>query len=254
MFPLKKLIRIPFTPIATYSIVLVNIIVSCIEDSLSAEDTSNLLRYALVPQRYFDPAWARLHGLDPKNYLPFVTGIFMHGGFWHILLNMWTLLIFGRSLEGPIGWAGFLSFYLTCGVVASYAHADFNANFAVPALGASGAIAGVLGAYASTFPGAKISILILAIIVPFFIKISAFTYALVWFGAQFMEGVMHLSSPGASSGIAWWAHIGGFLAGLALIPLWRQGPDRTYDEEQVRHWGDWPEGRAKGWSRGPWDR
>ena len=122
----------------------------------------------------------------------------MHGGFWHILLNMWTLLIFGRSLEGRIGPAGFLSFYLTCGVVASYAHAYFNGDSAVPALGASGAIAGVLGAYASTFPGAKISILILAIIVPFFIKISAFTYALVWFGAQFIEGVMHLSSPGAS--------------------------------------------------------
>jgi membrane associated rhomboid family serine protease len=130
---------------------------------------------------------------------------------------------------------------------------------AVPALGASGAIAGVLGGYATTFPRARITILILIVILPLFFRIPALGYALIWFGFQFLEGFVNLASPGMSGGIAWWAHIGGFAAGLALIPLWRLGPDRTYDED-----GRWPNpwsvGRSapsggderSGWTRGPW--
>src|SRR5208282_6135431 len=154
-------------------------------------------------------------------------------GWLHIVLNMWTLFIFGASLEGRIGRLGFLSFYLVCGFIASFAHAYFNMDSTLPALGASGAIAGVLGAYATTFPRAKITILILIVIIPFFFKIPALVYALIWFGFQFLEGFMNLASPAMGGGIAWWAHIGGFVAGLVLIPLWRFGPDRTIDEEAV---------------------
>ncbi len=118
----------------------------------------------------------------------------MHGGWWHIVLNMWTLFIFGASLEGRIGRLGFLSFYLACGLIASFAHAYFNMDSTVPALGASGAIAGVLGAYATTFPRAKITILILIVIVPLFFKVPALAYALIWFGFQFLEGFMNLAS------------------------------------------------------------
>jgi membrane associated rhomboid family serine protease len=196
-----------------------------------------------------------LHRLSPDDYLPLVTGTFMHGGWWHILLNMWTLFIFGASLEGRIGRLGFLSFYLVCGVIASLAHVYFNKDSTVPALGASGAIAGVLGAYAATFPKAKITLLILIVIIPLFIKIPALLYALVWFGFQFLQGFIGLASPSSPGGIAWWAHIGGFAAGLALIPLWRFGPDRTYDEEDARAPSAPPaasDPSAGGWTAGPW--
>ncbi len=261
MFPLKDSIKIPFAPLTAYFIILTNVMVFLYQESLSAGAAYEFsLRYALVPRRYFDPAWAHMHGLDPHDYLPFIAGTFMHGGWWHIVLNMWTLFIFGASLEGRIGRLGFLSFYLACGFIASFAHAYFNMDSAIPALGASGAIAGVLGAYATTFPRAKITILILIVIVPLFFKIPALAYATIWFGFQFLEGFMDLASAGMGGGIAWWAHIGGFVAGLVLIPLWRLGPDRTYDEEQVHNGGTWPGGSAAparedergGWTRGPW--
>lgn len=259
MFPLKDSIRIPFAPVTTYLIIFINAVIFLYQESLGARGAYELsLHYALVPRRYFDPVWAQAQGLDPHDYLPFISGTFMHGGWWHIILNMWTLFIFGASLEGRIGRLGFLSFYLVCGLIASLAHAYFNMDSTAPALGASGAIAGVLGAYATTFPRAKITILILIVIIPLFFKIPALAYAFIWFGFQFLEGFVNLASPGMSGGIAWWAHIGGFAAGLALIPLWRLGPDRTYDEERMRFGGGWPwaapprDDEGSGWTRGPW--
>ncbi len=262
MFPLKDSIRIPYPPLATYFLILLNAAVFLYQESLSAHDAyAFLLHYGLVPRRYFDPAWAHAHGLSAHDYLPFIAGTFMHGGWWHIILNMWTLFIFGSSLEGRIGRIGFLSFYLVCGVTASLAHAWFNKDSPVPALGASGAIAGVLGAYATTFPRAKITILILIVIFPLFFRIPALGYALIWFGFQFLQGFLDLAAPAMGSGIAWWAHIGGFIAGLLLIPLWRFGPDRTIDEAEAR-WRGPPWSRVRdaaprdqgrsGWTRGPW--
>jgi membrane associated rhomboid family serine protease len=261
MFPLKDSIRIPFIPLSSYLIILTNAVIFLYQRSLSPQAAYNIsLHYALVPRRYFDPGWAQISGLDPHNYLPFITGTFIHGGWWHIVLNMWTLFIFGASLEGRIGRFGFLTFYLACGAIASFAHAYFNMDSTIPALGASGAIAGVLGAYAVTFPRARITILVLIVILPLFFKIPALAYALVWFGFQFVEGFWHLAAGGMGSGIAWWAHVGGFMAGLVLIPLWRFGPDRTYDEERMSLLGEWrdatvePPGRANrsGWTKGPW--
>ncbi len=117
----------------------------------------------------------------------------------------------------------------------------------------------MLGAYAVTFPRAKITILVLIVILPLFFKVPALAYALVWFGFQFLEGFWQLASGGTGSGIAWWAHAGGFVAGVIIIPLWRLGPDRTYDEERVRAWGEWrdatrePGGADRGgWTKGPW--
>ena len=259
MFPLKDSIRIPFIPLSAYAIILANAAIFLYQQSLRPQAAYNFsLHYALVPRRYFDAAWAQLSGLDPHNYLPFISGTFMHAGWWHIVLNMWTLFIFGRSLEGRIGRFGFLTFYLTCGIAASFAHAWFNQDSTMPALGASGAIAGVLGAYAVTFPRAKITILVLIIILPLFFKIPALAYALVWFGFQFLEGFWDWTG-GGGGGVAWWAHVGGFVAGAVLIPLWRLGPDRTYDEEQERARDDWwdatgePPGTGSGgWTKGPW--
>jgi membrane associated rhomboid family serine protease len=261
MFPLKDSIRIPFTPTATYCLIAINVVVFLYQYSLSSYYSDYFLQHhALVPRRYFDPAWAHAHGLSPRDYLPFIEGTFMHGGWWHLILNMWTLFIFGTSLEGRIGHSGFLIFYVACAFIASFAHAYFNQDSAVPTLGASGAIAGVLGAYSTTFPRAKITILILIVFFPLFFKIPALGYALIWFAFQLLPGFIDLVSPSMGGGIAWWAHIGGFAAGFILIPFWRFGPNRTYDEEEVRLSGGraWrtdgrpaAEGRS-GWTRGPW--
>jgi membrane associated rhomboid family serine protease len=236
----------------------VNVIVFLYQNSLSTRAYNYfVLHHALVPLRDFKLAWANNHGLNPSNYLPFIEGTFLHGGWLHLVLNMWTLFIFGTSLEGRIGRLGFLSFYLVCAFIASFVHAYFNQDSDVPTLGASGAIAGVLGAYATTFPRAKITILILIVFFPLFFKIPALSYGLIWFAFQFLQGFI---SSSMSGGIAWWAHIGGFAAGFLLIPFWRWGPNRTYDEEEARlahrqaprtvmHG---PETGRSGWTRGPW--
>jgi len=256
MFPIKDSIRIPFAPVVTYGLILINALVFLYQASLSPQAAINFsFEHALVPRRYFDPNWALAYGLSSTDYLPFIEGTFMHGGWWHLILNMWTLFIFGASLEGRIGRLQFLSFYLVCGLSASFAHAVFNPDSGVPALGASGAIAGVLGAYATTFPRAKLTILILIVIIPLFFKVPALFYALIWFGFQFAQGFIDLADPSKGGGIAWWAHIGGFVAGLVLIPLWRFAPDRTWDESRPRlHPSVVPmtPGEPSGWTRGPW--
>lgn len=262
MIPIKDSIRIPRPPSVTYAIIIANTLVFLFQLALSPEASYHFsVEYALVPRRYFDPAWAQWYGLSPTNYWPFITGTFMHGGWLHLILNMWTLYIFGSSLEGRIGRLPFLLFYLTCGVAASFAHAWFNQDSTVPALGASGAIAGVTGAYAVTFPRAKILLLIPIVIIPFFFQVPALAFALIWFGLQFLQGTIDLVSPELGGGIAWWAHIGGFIAGVLLIPFFRFGPDETTDIQDLRAsasisgpFGPRDDGDGSGSSRrrGPW--
>ncbi len=210
MFLWKNQAGIPSPPLATYLIILVNAAVFLYQISLSPPAARTFyLHYALVPRRYFDPAWALAHGLDPHDYLPFLSGTFMHGNWLHIVINMAALLLLGTRLEGRIGRCSFLSFYLVCGLLASLAQVLFNRDSAVPALGASGAIAGVLGAYAATFPRTKVTVLIA-----------------IWFAFQFVHGFNSIASGETGSGIARWAHIGGFIAGFVLIQLWRFAPVR----------------------------
>jgi membrane associated rhomboid family serine protease len=262
MFPLKDSIRIPHAPAITYLLILINAAIFLYQYSLSPQEAYYFsLKHALVPRRYFDPSWGAHYGLSGDDYLPFIEGTFMHGGWWHLILNMWTLFIFGSSLEGRIGRFAFLSFYLLCGLMASFTHAYFNQDSGVPALGASGAIAGVLGGYATTFPRAKITILILIVIIPFFFRVPALGYALIWFLFQFMQGFIDLYTSSMGGGIAWWAHIGGFAAGVILIPLFRFGPDRTFDEARMPKLPPFAPsvpGAASQrepnspWNRGPW--
>lgn len=204
------------------AIIGVNVLAFLYQLSLSEPALQAFLyEHALVPLRYFDPGLAREVGLSPLDVTPFLTNTFLHGGFLHIILNMWTLYIFGPALEDRLGPFRFLALYLTAGVVASVTHALFNAGSPIPALGASGAIAGVIAAYAVRFPFAWVKVLVPIVFIPLFFDVPAMLFAGLWFFMQVVAGTTELLSPfGGGGGIAWWAHIGGFVAGwLLLRPL-----------------------------------
>ncbi len=175
--------------------------------------------WGLVPRRYFDTLWAARNGLSPTDYWPFLTATFLHGGWLHIILNMWTLYIFGQTMEGRMGSVPFLAFYLACAVASTWTHAWFNATSDVPVIGASGAIAGVIGAYAVSFPTARITLLVPIIIIPLIFQIPAVAFAAIWFGMQLLQGAWESLTPSMGGGIAWWAHIGGFISGIVFLPL-----------------------------------
>lgn len=181
---------------------------------------------ALVLQTYgFIPAELSAPGGLAVEAPALVTSMFLHGGWFHVIGNMWFLRIFGDNVEDRMGHVGFLVFYLLAGVIAALTHAWFNPASANPLIGASGAIAGVLGAYTVLFPRARIRSLA---VLGFFVttmRIPAFVFLPFWFLLQFVSGLESLR--GAGGGIAWWAHVGGFIAGIALVPIFaRRRPPR----------------------------
>jgi membrane associated rhomboid family serine protease len=131
---------------------------------------------------------------------------------------MWTLWLFGGAVEDRLGHGRYLAFYLACGLAASFAHAFVNAGSTIPAVGASGAIAGVTGAYARLFPRSWIVLLVPIFFIPFFFELPALLYIAFWFFMQVLQGTAGLMMPEAG-GVAWWAHIGGFVAGILLAPV-----------------------------------
>jgi membrane associated rhomboid family serine protease len=173
------------------------------------------------------PSWMlnrfiSLHGIVPDhlNLSSVITSMFIHGGFLHILGNMWFLWIFGRGIEDVLGHAKYLIFYFACGAAAAFAHVLLNFNSTVPTVGASGAIAGVMGAYLVKFPRARIVTLVPIIIFLTTVDIPAAFLLLYWFAIQFFNGVGSVGYSQASSGdVAWFAHVGGFITGILLILL-----------------------------------
>ncbi len=155
-----------------------------------------------------------------------VTSMFLHGGWFHVIGNMWFLRIFGDNVEDRMGHAGFLVFYLLAGVVAVLTHAWFNPASTNPLIGASGAIAGVLGAYTVLFPRARIRSLAFLGFFITTVRIPAFVFLPLWFILQFVSGLESLGAAGG--GVAWWAHVGGFIAGIALVPIFARRRRATW--------------------------
>src|SRR5204863_5588398 len=146
--------------------------------------------------------------------LPFLTSMFLHGGWLHLIGNMWYLWIFGDNVEDRLGHFAYLIFYLLCGLGAGIVHTILNYQTVVPSVGASGAIAGVLGAYVVSYPGAKVLTLIPIFIFVQFIEIPALIVLGLWFVMQFFNGAAALATTSANGGgVAWWAHVGGFIIG-----------------------------------------
>ncbi|VAX26920.1 FIG056164: rhomboid family serine protease [hydrothermal vent metagenome] len=223
MFPVKDTVPRRDFPYITWMIILINGMVFLFEISLPEDSLKQLFYlFGVVPARYSHPDWAVLFGLPLDDYWPFITNMFLHGGWIHIIGNMWMLYLFGDNVEDRMGHGRFLVFYLLSGIAASITYFIFDMHSTVPAIGASGAIAGVMGAYLVMFPTARVITLIPIFFLPFFIEIPAFLYLGVWFASQVFSGTFSLLAPEAGGGIAWWAHIGGFIAGMVLLPVFRK--------------------------------
>lgn len=251
MFPVQDTVPARGLPLATIAIIIINALVFWHQVSLPQHALESFIaRYALVPARYFGPT-AAVHTPDFGSYYPFFTNMFLHAGWAHIIFNMWTLWVFGRAVEDRLGTARFVGFYLICGVAASIAHAVVNANSQIPALGASGAIAGVIGCYARLFPFARLIMMVPIVFIPFFFEIPAMAFAVLWAVMQLVPGLFSLVQGPETGGVAWWAHIGGFVAGWLLVPFIRRGRAyrRYYADEGI--FGFRPDGRRKG-GAGPW--
>jgi len=220
MIPIRDTIRSETYPIVNSFIIAVNVLVFFLELSQAQGLDGFIKIYGLVPARYSIPQIAA-YFTTGQQVLSFLTFMFLHGGFLHLLGNVWFLYIFGDNVEDRLGHFRYLVFYLLCGLASGISHLVINWHSMIPTIGASGAIAGVMGAYFILYPRAKILTLVPIFIFFQFIELPAFLFLGVWFLFQF------LSAAGASAqagGIAWWAHIGGFVFGVIFLKLFEMLP------------------------------
>ncbi|MGD9158080.1 MAG: rhomboid family intramembrane serine protease [Desulfobacteraceae bacterium] len=220
MIPLRDTTGSKNYPVVNTGIIAVNVFFFLIQLAQGSGFDKFIITYGLVPASYTVPEIGRLFSFGEKT-ISLISFMFLHGGFWHLLGNMWSLYIFGDNIEDRLGHVRYLVFYLLCGIASGLFHILLNFHSQVPTIGASGAIAGVMGAYLISYPNSKILTLIPVFIIPFFIEIPAFIFLGFWFLLQF------LSAAGSSShggGIAWWAHIGGFVAGIIFLKMFLTVP------------------------------
>jgi len=215
--PLKDLNPRRSYPIVNTTLILVNVLVFFYQYTLPPYAFKTfMIANATVPARF--PAWLFGHAPFEAAFLPLLTSMFLHSGIAHIAGNMLFLWIFGDNVEDFYGHFTYLLFYLVCGIGSGLLHVLFNLSSAVPALGASGAISGVMGAYALLYPRSRILTLVFIFLVP----IPAVIILGYWFILQFLSGISSLGAV-ASGGVAWWAHVGGFLLGMLITSMARGG-------------------------------
>ena len=221
MIPLRDTIKARKTPIITVGLILANTIVFIYEISLPAEQLEKTIHiWGLVPARFVHTDWARKMGYPPVSFWPFFSSMFLHGGWLHLISNMWALWLFGDNVEDRMGHFRYLVFYLFCGLFAGIVHLAIYAGSTIPTIGASGAIAGVMGSYFLLFPYSRIVVLMPVFIFPLFFEIPAVFYLLIWFLSQFWSGTLALSTQaGQVVGIAFWAHVGGFVTGMTTFRI-----------------------------------
>ncbi|HVZ61477.1 MAG TPA: rhomboid family intramembrane serine protease [Terriglobales bacterium] len=219
MIPLRDDAPRYLTPYVNYFLLALNIAVFLYEVALPARARDLLVfQFGVVPAK----VTALLHGVPavaPEVALvPILTSMFLHASFLHVLSNMWVLYIFGDNIESYLGHFKYLLFYLVSGVSASLVHILFNLHSKIPSVGASGAIAGVMGAYFVLYPSARV-LTIMPFIFVFFLWLPAWIVLGYWFVAQFLSGAATAiaASSQTTGGVAFWAHVGGFVAGILLL-------------------------------------
>jgi membrane associated rhomboid family serine protease len=207
MIPLRDTQRSEATPVVTLTLIIMNAAVFLYEVMLDGYSRNHFVaEFGLIP--------ARLQFFD------LLTHMFLHGGWMHLIGNMWFLWIFGDNIEDILGRQKYLLFYIGCGIAAGLAQVFMNQGSRVPMVGASGAIAGVMGAYLVKFPHSRIVMLIPILIFLTTVELPAVVVLIYWFVWQFWSGWGSIAEAHLSrGGVAWFAHVGGFVAGMALIAI-----------------------------------
>ena len=223
MIPLRDTLRSRTFPIVTVGLLLLNVLIFFQQLKAGPLGERLVFAYGLVPARLVH--WDDLGGpAGVARWLPLVTSQFLHGGFLHLAGNLLYLWIFGDNVEDRLGHVRFLLFYLLCGVAAGLTQVAFDPSSPIPTVGASGAIAGVLGAYLVSFPRARVLTFVPVFFIPWLIEIPAVIFLLLWFGMQVLSGLASFGRE-LTGGVAWWAHVGGFVTGIALV--WALAPSRA---------------------------
>ena len=221
MFPLRDTQPSYSKPIVTVALIVINILVYLFEFSLDDYSKNAFIgTFGLVPDRF--------------HFANVLTSMFLHGGWVHVLGNMWFLWIFGDNIEDILGHGKYLLFYLLCGVGAAMTQVYFSPDSRVPMVGASGAIAGVMGAYMMKFPYSRISTLIFLAFFITTVEVPAWVMLIYWFFIQLISGVGSGYSQVSQGGTAFLAHVGGFVAGIGLIYLMR--PKERYSRRKDLYW------------------
>ena len=221
MIPLRDIIPSRTTPVVTIALIAINVLVFLYELSLGRAVDAFTLYWGLVPAAF--------------SWVTVLTSMFLHGGFLHVAGNMLYLWIFGDNVEDRMGHGRFLVFYLLCGVAAALAQTITAPDSVIPMVGASGAIAGVMGAYFVLYPKSRIVTLIPIFFFFQVIEVPAILFLGIWFLMQFLSGLGSIVSvaSGSSGGVAFWAHVAGFVAGISGVVVFRR-PER----QRVEWWHD----------------
>ena len=210
MIPLKDTLPTRGFPVVNTILIVLNCVVFLFQFATAQHSAEIVEQWGMVPLRI-------VGGHDPLRLLTVLTSMFMHGGWMHLIGNMWFLYIFGDNVEDALGKARYVFFYLLCGLAGAAGQIAVDPWSKVPMIGASGAIAGILGGYLSLYPRARVLTLVPIFIFLQVMTLPAIVFIVLWFALQALEGIGSLGQAGG--GTAWWAHIGGFLLGLAMIRL-----------------------------------
>lgn len=228
MIPLKDDIPSKTFPIVNITLIVINVVVFFFELMLGSHLQVFIEQFGVIPIKYFYEGIQLSTGeviyfSDYSRIIPLFSSIFLHGGWFHLFGNMLYLWIFGDNVEDRMGHFRYLIFYILCGLSASITHIIMNSESSVPTIGASGAIAGVLGAYMFLYPNAKVIVLLPIFIFFEVIQLPALFVLGLWFVMQLFQGTLALSvESSATGGVAWWAHIGGFIFGAITVHIFKR--------------------------------
>jgi len=224
MIPLKDTIPSKTYPFVNFLLIGANFSFFFIELMQGPSLNNFIQQYGIIPSHLklsYNPDMGFVDFVYFK-YFPFVSSLFLHGGWFHLLGNMLFLWIFGDNVEDRLGHFRYLVFYLLSGIAASIGHILVNPDSTIPTIGASGAIAGVLGAYVLLYPLARVKTLIFIFIIIDIIELPAVIFIFLWFGMQLFNGLGSIMASQDDGGVAWFAHIGGFVAGIVLVNIFKK--------------------------------